>query len=236
MSDQYRSDIFNKELSSALNKLPKEIEWAATVFPQNHKEKLLSMKVELPLLSDRAVEKRKNEFYAGRWCAAQAIYQKSRCYLTPKINVDRSPLWPVGIVGSISHSKDKAISVVTSSDKYVGLGIDIQDEISIGEQVDISDLILSAGEAKLCRSLTTYKAFEVFFSAKESIYKALYPSCRDLFEHKDVEIVKVNEHDLTLEICLLRDLKTSWFKGQVFTVQYFTSQTYVLTWVCLDIW
>ena len=240
MSDQYQSELlhkelFNQELSSALNDLPKGVAWAATIFPQNHKEKLLSLRVELPLLSDRAVEKRRNEFYAGRWCAAQAIYQKQGRYLTPKINADRSPLWPDGIVGSISHSQDKAISVVSSTDKCAGLGIDIQSEISSGERNDISDLILNADETELCRNLTIHKPFDVFFSAKESLYKALYPSCLDFFEHKDVEIVNVNEHNYTLEIRLLRDLKTCWFKGQVFTVRYFTAQTYVLTWAYLDI-
>jgi len=240
MSDHYQSDLFskelfNQELNSALNKLPTGITWSATVFPHNHKEKLLKMKIPLPILSDRAVEKRKNEFYAGRWCAAQAIYQKSRRYLTPMINADRSPLWPAGIVGSISHSQDKAISVVASTDKCAGLGVDIQDEISTGERSDILDLILNTDEAKLCRNLTGQKSFEVFFSAKESIYKALYPNCLDMFEHKDVEVVSVNEHNFTLEIRLLRDLKASWFKGQVFTVQYYTAKTYVLTWVCLDI-
>jgi enterobactin synthetase component D len=234
MSYQHQADFFNKEMSSALNNLPKGIEWAATVFPHNHKEMLLNMGVELPVLSDRAVEKRTSEFYAGRWCATQAIYKKNSLYLTPKINDDRSPLWPVNFVGSISHSKDKAIAVVSSSDEYIGLGVDIQDEISIGEQLDISDLILSDDEAMLCRKIKVNMAFEAFFSAKESIYKALYPSCLDMFEHKDVEIVSVNEHSSSFEIRLLRDLKVSWSKGQVFIVQYFIAQTYVLTWLSLD--
>jgi enterobactin synthetase component D len=235
MSDQYQSDTFNKELSSALNKLPKDIKWAATIFPQNHEEKLRSMNVELPVLSARAVEKRKNEFYAGRWCAAEAVYQKKNSYLTPKINADRSPLWPEGIVGSISHAKDKAISVVTTTDERVGLGVDIQDEISEGAWGEISNFILNTDETKLCSNLMSSKFFAVFFSAKESVYKALYPSCLDLFEHKDVEIINVNKHNDTLEIRLLRDLKTTWVKGEVFTVQYFIAQTYVLTWVYLDI-
>jgi enterobactin synthetase component D len=234
MSDQYQNDVFNKELSSALYKLPKNIKWAATIFPQNHKEKLLSMNVELPLLSDMAVEKRKNEFYAGRWCATQAIYQTNHRYLTPKINADRSPLWPDGVVGSISHSNDKAISLVTSIDQCVGVGVDLQYAIPPEEQLKILDLVLSTSEALLFRKISPNRAFDVFFSAKESLYKALYPSCLDIFEHKDVEIVKVNEYDFTLEIHLLRDLKAHWFKGQVFTVHYHVAQTYALTWICLD--
>lgn len=233
MSSSHRCDSLNQALTIALHQLPTSVDWVATTFPQNHKDKLIDLNLELPYLSHKAVEKRKNEFYAGRWCAAQAIYQKTGTYLTPKTNPDRSPLWPTGIVGSISHSNNKALSIVSFREDYIGLGVDIQDVISDVEQANILSLILNKDEIELTNSLASKRYFDVFFSAKESLYKALYPSCLEIFEHKDVEIMRVDEDQSILEIRLLKDLKMRWFKGQVFTIRYFVAPAYVLTWLCI---
>jgi len=63
---------------------------------------------------DRAVPKRQREFAAGRMAARQAMAQIGKTPAPIPVNTDRSPHWPEGVVGSISHSLEIAVAVVAS--------------------------------------------------------------------------------------------------------------------------
>ena len=134
-------------------------------------------------------------------------------------------------MGSISHSENKAIAIVSGVEECLGLGVDIQDYILPSERDSIVNLILNAQEQFICQEMPSDISFDIFFSAKESLYKALYPRSLDLFEHMDVEIIRVNESNSTLELRLLRNLKAYWLKGQTFTIHYIVASGYVLTWM-----
>jgi 4'-phosphopantetheinyl transferase EntD len=92
------------------------------------------------------------------------------------------PIWPAGVVGSISHSGDRAIAVVALSSTSAGIGVDMEDrdryfagleaEIASSEELAALEAIDPAG--KISATLET-------FSAKESIYKAHYPQVRRFF-------------------------------------------------------
>ena len=81
----------------------------------------------LPAQLNKASKNRVNEFLRGRYCAGQALELMERdAELLIDMNNDRSPAWPSGIVGSISHSKRYSCSAVTDSDRCIGLGIDVE--------------------------------------------------------------------------------------------------------------
>ena len=58
----------------------------------------------LPVTLDKAVQKRKAEFLAGRYCARAALAQlDGSLAVNIGIGANREPLWPPGFVGSITH-------------------------------------------------------------------------------------------------------------------------------------
>ena len=187
-----------------------------------------------PKISALACQKRANEFYTGRWCAAMCIYKITNGFNTPQINQDRSPQWPPNIIGSISHSNKTAIAIVGCTDNTLALGVDIQSQIEKKEIFEIKHLILSSIELKRYPDLFRDQLFDIFFSAKETLFKALYPLSLDFFEHKDAEIVSINKSSSTLNIKLLRNLKSSWNRDQIFTIKYSKIANEVVTWLFIE--
>jgi len=147
------------------------------------------LEAELPLIKN-AVEKRRREFSAGRNCARQAL-RALGCADTPILHdQNRAPLWPPGIVGSITHSNTHAAAVAAENSKLCGLGIDM--EIISRVSPAITRKILTTSEKRyLQQQKETAKQHlrALFFSAKEAIYKCLHPllQCRIGFEDARIE-------------------------------------------------
>lgn len=131
---------------------------------------------QLPPEIRGAALRRQRGFAAGRRAAMAALvaagHQPSG---PPGIGADRLPLWPVGWHGSISHTDDLAVALVASG--YPVLGVDIEALMSPQVASEVAAAIMpeaTAGQAamppeqELCR----------VFSAKEALYKALYPHTR----------------------------------------------------------
>jgi enterobactin synthetase component D len=53
----------------------------------------------------RSVAKRQAEYLAGRVCARAALQRLDGRDYVPGTHEDRSPVWPAGIHGSITHSR-----------------------------------------------------------------------------------------------------------------------------------
>ena len=62
------------------------------------------------------------EFNAGRFCAQQALSTWNQDGPVGKAD-DRSPIWPEGFTGSISHSKNWVWASVAKSDQVLSVGI-----------------------------------------------------------------------------------------------------------------
>src|ERR1700716_1803425 len=78
-------------------------------------------RLRLPQPLRHAVPNRQREFLAGRLCAAQAL----RCLGADSTHVgmagDRAPVWPDGVVGSITHSGGFAAAAVAWAATSPGL-------------------------------------------------------------------------------------------------------------------
>ena len=80
----------------------------------------------LPACYFSAVNKRRAEFLAGRFAAANAISRLCGLWHTPGISGSGAPVWPQGLIGSISHSINYVVAVVRRGEqKNVGIGIDL---------------------------------------------------------------------------------------------------------------
>jgi enterobactin synthetase component D len=146
-----------------------------------------------------AASKRRREFAAGRQCAYTAL-RRAGCAIEdwPSIGNDQLPVWPHGWLGSISHTEKGTVAVVGRKDMLTLLGIDI--ELLQEDQTweEIRHLIVSDDELTILGSLTVAKATCLAFSAKESLFKALYPSVRCFKDFTAARIISFGPANLEL--------------------------------------
>lgn len=137
----------------------------------------------------RAVPKRRREFVLGRACARRgmASFGVRGVPLLPGAN--REPLWPAGLVGSITHCEDFCAAVVSARGDLLGLGIDAEPARPF--PAEIIRRVCSPAEREQIESLPAPPApdwYRLVFSAKESVYKACHPLVRRVLEFAEVEV------------------------------------------------
>src|SRR6202165_5059978 len=86
----------------------------------------------LPQALRFATQKRQREFLAGRWCAEQALQRLGAGSTHVAMAADRAPIWPDGVVGSITHTGNFAAAAVAWAADIAGLGIDSEQIIDPG--------------------------------------------------------------------------------------------------------
>ncbi|HYS78125.1 MAG TPA: 4'-phosphopantetheinyl transferase superfamily protein [Candidatus Dormibacteraeota bacterium] len=140
-------------------------------------------------LSPRAVLKRRREFTAGRVCARAALRRLGVVDFPLRAAPDRMPLWPPGIVGSLSHCGDCCGVAVAREGAVAGLGLDVERARPLEDRVVA--LVCSESERARIAGLPGLPAglgAIIVFCAKESAYKCHYPLARTFLDFHDVEI------------------------------------------------
>jgi len=147
------------------------------------------LEAERPFVK-KAVEKRRCEFSAGRTCARQVLRELG-CADAPIVqDQNGAPLWPPGIVGSITHSNTYAAAVAADSSQARGLGIDMETVSRVSPA--IAGKILTEPE-KVCLQnhpdpFAQQRLLALYFSAKEAIYKCLHPLLQSRIGFEDAFI------------------------------------------------
>lgn len=143
----------------------------------------------IPKSLEGAINSRKKEFVAGRLCAFRAAEKLSLSLTSLKVGKNREPLWPSDIVGSISHTKRMAISVIDSSQSSRALGIDIEEIITQEKSATIEKMVATKKDLAFLKLFSQKReAYTVLFSAKEALYKLLYPLCQEFFGFQEAEL------------------------------------------------
>src|ERR1700692_3358071 len=148
----------------------------------------------LPQALRYATQKRQREFLAGRWCAEEALQCLGAGSTHVAMAEDRAPIWPDGVVGSITHTGDFAAAAVAWAADIAGLGIDSAQIIDPAAARDIADVCM-VDEATLFKAAhgRSFCEFCTFvFSAKEAVYKCLFPLTRKFLEFSDVRITSID--------------------------------------------
>jgi 4'-phosphopantetheinyl transferase EntD len=131
-------------------------------------------------LVSRAVDKRRREFRTVRHCARQALRQLG----LPPAEVLRGehgePLWPAGVVGSMTHCGGyRAAAIAHSSDLWT-LGIDAEPHQPL--PAGVLEMVALAEELSRLRQLAAADGVthwdRILFCAKETVYKAWFPLTR----------------------------------------------------------
>ncbi len=122
----------------------------------------------------RAVAKRRREFAFGRACARRAL----GLHVAIAVGQGGAPIWPDGYAGSITHTDDYAAAAVVRAGL---IGIDVE---LLAHAARIPELLatvaITDGERAMPAALV--------FSAKESVYKCLYPTAHIFLEFSNVEL------------------------------------------------
>lgn len=124
----------------------------------------------------RAVEKRRQEFRAGRQCARRALAELGAPAGALPVMPSRAPRWPEGVVGSITHCAGLAAAAVAWSRDLSGLGLDA--ELAEPLKAPIVRLICTDAEIRWMASESPPPGTDwakVIFSAKEAVYKCVWP-------------------------------------------------------------
>jgi enterobactin synthetase component D len=168
--------------------------------------------------------RREREFAAGRRCAARALLDAGARDLAVGISPDRSPRWPAGFVGSITHSESFAWAAVARDTDLRSIGIDSEPIFDAGALREAAPIALDASEWRLAGDADPATHATLVFSAKESLYKCLNPCTGVFFEFADVRFESMGggANDGTFVLCLRNDLAVGFPRGTRFLGRYVT--------------
>ena len=150
-------------------------------------------------------EKRQNEFSTGRKCAKDALAKLGVRDIVILRNEHREPVWPDGIVGSITHCRDLCGSVVSYSNNMKCIGFDIENLKPLTQ--DISKYVCTQIERDwlaMDHKPKRETLLILLFSLKEAVFKCVFPLHAIHFGFKDC-IVKPDLNSGTAEVEFLRD-------------------------------
>lgn len=152
--------------------------------------------ITIPETIANSVHKRQAEYLVGRYCAQQALILMGNKDYTVGRYSDQSPKWPPSLIGSITHTHCFSMAAVASQQDYIGIGIDTEIITASTQIGNFAEQFISASEFKLGINKFTKEIWlYIVFSAKESIYKSLYPKVSKFFGFFDVEIISVSKTD-----------------------------------------
>ncbi len=158
--------------------------------------------------SEGFAPKRLREFAGGRVCARRALAELGHDGFALRRGADRRPIWPDGIVGSITHSSGYCAAAAAPARIFRAIGLDAE---RVGVERGLWPQICLPAEIDWLESLpeelrTT--AATLIFSAKEAFYKCLCGAGGGWLEFHDVA-VRIEGPELAENGTLLAELLRS---------------------------
>jgi 4'-phosphopantetheinyl transferase EntD len=136
-----------------------------------------------------AVAKRRHEFSHGR-ALARALLAEFGVPEAPLLSgPQREPLWPSGLVGSVTHTDGLCVVAVAESERYAGIGVDVEPdaplEDALAARICLPEERVRLAAQDFCEPAV---ATRLVFSAKEAVYKCQFYLTRRFLWFPDVEI------------------------------------------------
>ena len=146
----------------------------------------------------------------------------------------REPLWPAGIAGAISHNNDTALCAAQHERGAGGVGIDVETQMPSVRAEELWSGIVNENECQWLRQRPQpfNLLLTLVFSAKESLFKALYPQVRCYFDFMDARIVGLDMQAQTFELELLTTLTPRCQAGRRFKGRFWLQGDAVTTFIC----
>jgi len=133
----------------------------------------LALHPEEEIFAAKAAPKRRRDFVLGRACARAALAGLGHGDAMIGMGEGGAPLWPQGIVGSITHTSIYAAALAAEARLFSGIGVDAERVGGVTEEL-WPRLFGSAERDHLMGFDGASRAIlaTVIFSAKEACYKA----------------------------------------------------------------
>jgi len=177
-----------------------------------------------PVQIAQAVPKRQAEYLAARLLLRRLQQQLGLMPVQILPGADRSPCWPAGQQGSVSHSGDLVL-VGLGHSAGRRLGVDLEQWLTAAQYQELAPAILSAEEQQWCLrtndNMALSQLLTLIFAAKEALYKALYPDCRQIMEFSAARVLAITASQILLQ--LTQDWSADWCAGHEIWLEYQTS-------------
>lgn len=177
----------------------------------------------------QAVPRRQREFAAGREAARDAMARIGVRPVAIPAGPDRAPIWPSGLVGSITHTNQLCVAIVGRRDQVHAVGIDIEEARPL--QADLWETICTPEELVVVMSLpAAERGLQVtrLFCVKEAYYKWQHPQTQRMLEFSDVQ---VTWHAHEKNACIQQASLTSPPFAQLPTCSLMESHGLILAWL-----
>lgn len=154
----------------------------------------------------RSVPHRQAEYLHGRRAARHALQILGVPVHNVPTGAHRQPIWPAGVVGSITHSRSLAAAVAARLGPLQAIGIDVEGVAEGSSLQALLEVAIDDAELALLRqiapALELAALVTLVFSAKESFFKAAYAEVGRYFDFTAVKVtaVDVGHGHLTLEL------------------------------------
>ena len=185
---------------------------------------------ELPDRFSKFCDERKSEYLAGRFCAHTSIKvcRPSTPLLSIRTGPGNEPIWPEGLVGSITHSNGFCSAVVAESKLLQSIGIDSELIMTPDQARETNTVFLTQSEiqeyqTEYYRNLSFPEYATLIFSAKESLFKCLYPLVGEMFDFQDSIIYQIDSDSGQFKYALTKSL------SEIFPQDYIGIGSFILT-------
>ena len=195
--------------------------WNASLYPEEE------------YFVQRAAAKRRRDFAAGRACASEALARLGIRDYPLCVGSGNEPLWPPGIVGSLSHCAGYCGVAVSRREITLALGLDV--ELAEPLNPRLERMVCNRSEMQWIRQHPhpPYSDWaKIIFSAKESVYKCYYSLAGRRLNFHDVEI-RLTPSQQKFTARLLTDSPGAWLGEYPLQGRYAQSPTHIFTGVVL---
>jgi 4'-phosphopantetheinyl transferase EntD len=135
----------------------------------------------------RAVARRRQEFTTGRACARLALRRLGVDPVAIPSGERGEPVWPAGVVGSITHCRGYRACAVAKADEVLAVGVDAEVHEPLPAGV-LEQVAFGRERAMAADRGAGVHLDRLLFSAKEAVYKVWFPLMRQWLGFEDVEL------------------------------------------------
>jgi enterobactin synthetase component D / holo-[acyl-carrier protein] synthase len=164
---------------------------AAAVVVSSTGERSVELFPEEEAVVGKAVEKRRREFVTARACAREALARLGHPEQPVGAGARGEPIWPAGIVGSITHCAGYRACAVAPGSELLTIGVDAEVAAPLPPGL-IDDIALPEERSWIERAAAERPGVSwdrLLFSIKESIYKAWFPLARSWLGFEDASVL-----------------------------------------------
>lgn len=153
----------------------------------------MALAVLLPPKLRRVVRKRQLSFLGGRLCAARALEALGVADTVVRRAENGLPLWPTGVLGTITHHDAAAYAAVAPASAYAALGMDSERLARRDAAEAIRTMCCTQAErVRWLGWCAAPLAETLIFSAKEAGYKAIHRFVKRFVSFAEFEVTALD--------------------------------------------